>query len=189
MKIPSLILLCITNLTVTNQALKNSLPDPSLYTVSKTISLGTYIPEDITKFNGISVSKRILPDLQRLLKAADKDGLKLKVVSGYRSYIQQQTTFKSWTTKELQRHPSWTQAQAEQEANTYSAKPGHSEHQLGTTVDILSSENNYHFSADPKLKYVAWLEKNSSKYNFKISYPKTQTEYTYEPWHLRWHPH
>jgi zinc D-Ala-D-Ala carboxypeptidase len=162
--------------------------DPAFSTVNKTISLGKYAPKDIVVFNGIQVSKRIVPDLKKLLEAAKKAGLTLKVVSGYRSYDKQVTTFEYWIKKELERHPQWTREQAEKEANTYSAKPGHSEHQLGTTVDVLSSENNYQFSAEPSLKYIKWFEDNCQNYNFKISYPKTQTEYTYEPWHLRWYP-
>ena len=59
---------------------------------------------------------------------------------------------------------------------------------VGTTVDILSAENGYQFSADKKWNYVRWLEKNAHRYNFKISYPEGSTEYQYEPWHIRWYP-
>jgi LAS superfamily LD-carboxypeptidase LdcB len=162
--------------------------EPAFSVVNKTVSLGTYVPKDLVTFQGIQVSRCIVADLKKLLNKAKKAGLTLKVVSGYRSYQKQITTFNSWVTKELKRHPTWTREQAEAEANTYSAKPGHSEHQLGTTVDILSSENDYQFSADPQLKYIAWLEENCQSCNFKISYPKDQTQYVYEPWHLRWYP-
>lgn len=166
----------------------SAMQDPAYYIVNKKTSLGNYEPKDLVKFNGINVSKRIVKDLEKLIAAAQKDGLKLKVVSGYRSYSKQVSTFNYWINKELEKHPAWSRQQAEQEANTYSAKPGHSEHQLGTTVDILSSENNYKFSSEISLKYINWIENNCQKYNFKISYPKTQSEYVYEPWHLRWYP-
>lgn len=162
--------------------------DPAYKKVSKTVSLGTYVPDDIVTFEGVPVAKRIVEDLKKLLAAARRDGLELKAISGYRSYQRQEQVFNGWVEKELKKHPDWTREQAEQEVNTYSARPGHSEHQLGTTVDVLSAENNYKFSSDPKLKYIVWLEDNCQKYNFKISYPKTQTEYVYEPWHLRWYP-
>ena len=55
-------------------------------------------------------------------------------------------------------------------------------------IDILSSENNFQFSSDQKLKYVSWLEKNAPKFNFTISFPKDGKEYVYEPWHIRWYP-
>ncbi len=162
--------------------------DPAFKKVSKTVSLGKYTPKGIVKFNGVSVSKRIIPDLEKLIAAAKKDRLTLKVKSGYRSYDYQVKTFNSWTENERKKNPKLTRKEAEGIANTYSARPGHSEHQLGTTVDVLSSENGFQFSSDPKLKYIAWLEKNAPKYNFTISYPRDSKEYVYEPWHLRWYP-
>lgn len=163
--------------------------DPVLQTVTKKISLGHYKPKDLTAFEGVMVSKRIIPDLKRLLAAARKDGLTLKVISGYRSYERQVTLFDSYCTKERLKNPLLTKSQAQECANRYSAKPGHSEHQLGTAVDILSKENGYAFSSDSKLQYVSWLEKNAHVYNFSISYPKDSPEYVYEPWHVRWYPH
>ncbi len=88
----------------------------------------------------------------------------------------------------MRKNPKLTKEQARLKANRYSAHAGHSEHQLGTTVDILSAENGYLFSADKKWKYVAWLEKNAHKYHFKISYPEGSVEFQYEPWHVRWYP-
>jgi D-alanyl-D-alanine carboxypeptidase len=162
--------------------------DPAFKKVNKAISLGEYTPTDLVTYNGVMLSKRIVHDLDRLLAAAKKDGLTLKVVSGYRSYIYQKEVFARWSKKEQSKNTKLSCAEAEKRANAYSARPGHSEHQLGTVVDILSSENNFSFTITPSLKYVTWLEKNASKYNFTISYPKGGTEYVYEPWHLRWYP-
>jgi zinc D-Ala-D-Ala carboxypeptidase len=186
-KIPIYFLLFLMGCTSSIYGIATS-KDPAYSVVTKTKSLGKYAPNDLETFQGIFVSKRIIPDLKKLLAAAQKDGLILKVVSGYRSYEKQESTFDYWVNKEKIRHPDWTFKQAWRQANTYSARAGHSEHQLGTTVDILSKENNYQFSSEPPLKYIEWLEKNCHKYNFKISYPKTQNEYVYEPWHLRWYP-
>jgi D-alanyl-D-alanine carboxypeptidase len=58
------------------------------------------------------------------------------------------------------------------------ALPGHSEHQLGTTVDLAGSAGLFDF-----------VEKNAHKYGFTISYPRNKTNltgYAYEPWHLRY---
>lgn len=162
--------------------------DPALKTVSKKISLGSYKPSDLVSCNGVMVSKRIVKDLKELLRAAQKDGLRLRVISGYRSYGRQDVLFKSYVKKELSKDRSLTQAQAEERVNSYSARPGHSEHQLGTAVDILSDENGYQFSSDPTLRYAVWLEKNARRYNFNISYPQDSKEYCYEPWHVRWYP-
>ena len=182
-------LVIIISLTVVSAVLGiTKAADPALKTVNKKISLGRYAPKDIVTFRGVEVSKRIVPDLKKLLAAAKKDGLTLRAASGYRSYEKQIRTFNRWTEKELRNNPKLTRKEAEAVANTYSARPGHSEHQLGTTVDVLSSENGYKFSSDSKLKYIAWLEKNAPKFNFKISHYKGNKEFVYEPWHLRWYP-
>ncbi|MBA3751454.1 M15 family metallopeptidase [Candidatus Dependentiae bacterium] len=162
--------------------------DPVLCEVTKKISLGSYKPSDLVSYKEIMVSRRIVPDLKKLLEAAHKAGLKLEVVSGYRSFERQVVLFDSYCEKERKKNPALTKSEAEEQANTYSARAGHSEHQLGTAVDILSAENGYQFSCDKTLKYVGWLEKNAPLYNFRVSYPENSTEYQYEPWHVRWFP-
>lgn len=163
-------------------------PDPAFRVVNKKVSLGTYKPNDLVKFDGIYVSKRIVKDLRKLLNDAKKAGLTLKVVSGYRSYDYQKGVFDRWVAKEKKKRPKITHEQAEKIVRSYSAVPGHSEHQLGTTVDVLSSENGYTFTYDKRYKFIDWIEQNAQKYHFKISYPAGNTEYVYEPWHLRWYP-
>lgn len=162
--------------------------DPALWTVDKYHSIGSYTPNDLITFDRVRVSTRISNDLSKLIDAANKDGVTLKVVSGYRSYQDQVYTFDSWVNVEMRGNPGLTREQAEERANHYSARPGYSEHQLGTTVDILSSETNYQFSSNEDLKYVKWLESNAEKFHFKISYPKGNPFYDYEPWHIRWRP-
>lgn len=170
------------------QGVKATVQDPAFKRVNKKISLGCYKPANLVKFQGVMVSKRIVLDLKRLLAAAKADGLTLKVVSGYRSYEKQIQVYNSWIAKEMAKNRALTRSEAEKRADSYSARPGHSEHQLGTTVDILSAENGYQFSADRKWKYVAWLERNACRFNFKISYGPDHPEYEYEPWHIRWYP-
>lgn len=75
-------------------------------------------------------------------------------------------------------------------ASLYAAKPGYSEHHLGTTVDILTHENNLKLM--PSYQYTKlskWLNSNSYKYGFIQSYPSGKSEVTgfeYEPWHYRY---
>lgn len=164
------------------------------FPISKQNSLGNRSPNDLVELpikystRKILVSKLIVNDIKRLIDAAAKEGITLKVVSGYRSYNEQLELFNYYKKIEKAKNPSLTDDQIESIVNTYSARPGHSEHQLGTAVDVLSLENNYQFDSNPSLKYVQWLESNASKYNFRISYPKNNSEYIYEPWHLRWWP-
>lgn len=167
---------------------QNNTNDPAYKVVNKTVSIGTYAPTDIVSFGSVKVSKRITTDLQNLINAAAKEGISLRAVSGYRSYVQQVQVFDSWVQQEMKKNPALSRSEAEKIANTYSARPGHSEHQLGTAVDVLSSESNYSFTTNYNLRYVGWMEKNAQKFNFKISYPKDNPEYVYEPWHLRWYP-
>ena len=162
------------------------------FPISKTNSVGQYIPENLVNLNpslttkSVRVRSEIVSDLTKLIQAAKSEGITLKVVSGYRSYGDQSVIFNNYVNQELRTNPNLTKQQAEAKANTYSAKPGHSEHQLGTTVDILSDEVNYQFDSNPNTKFAKWLEANSTKHNFEISYPQGNSEYIYEPWHLRW---
>ena len=183
----SLLLCSGLSLFASLQAADQSI-DTAYKKVSKKVSLGQYVPHDIVTFNGVKISKRIVPDLKKLLEAAKKDGIALKVVSGYRSYEYQDALFKKYVRSEIKKNPRLTVKQARAKANSFSAEAGHSEHQLGTVVDVLSAENKFQFSSDPSLAYVGWLEKHASRYNFKISYPKDSKEYIYEPWHIRWYP-
>ena len=68
-------------------------------------------------------------------------------------------------------------------ADTYSARPGHSEHQTGLAIDVNSID--YTFLNTPECE---WLAKNAHKFGFIIRYPKGKeavTGYSYEPWHIR----
>ena len=69
-------------------------------------------------------------------------------------------------------------------ADTYSSRPGHSDHQTGYTFDLNSLEQDFQY--DPAGQ---WLDKNCYKYGFIIRYPKGKegsTGYMYEPWHVRY---
>lgn len=161
------------------------------YPISKQVSIGTFVPPGLTMVPSslttrpIQVVDTILPDLQKLMVAAKSDGIDLKIVSGYRSYQDQAYIFDNYVKQEMNAR-NVSRSQAEIYANNYSARPGHSEHQLGTTVDVLSNESGYGFAVNENMKFVKWLESNASKYNFKISFYKGNPEYQYEPWHLRW---
>lgn len=95
------------------------------------------------------------------------------VVSGYRDYYSQQAIFQKYCDRD-----------GYEEAVTYSAKQGHSEHQTGYTMDLDSLYESYGDTPEGK-----WLAANCWKYGFIIRYPKGKeyiTGYTYEPWHVRW---
>ena len=125
------------------------------------------------------VIEAALPDLLALLEAAAAEGLRLAVVSGYRSFETQRAAF--------QYH---VEAFGLEEASRMSARPGHSEHQLGTTVDFSSAAVGFElvqaFGETPEGR---WLAERAHEFGFIMSYPAGREEvtgYVYEPWHFRW---
>jgi len=112
---------------------------------------------------------------RKLTDAAKKDGIKLYAVSSYRSFAGQDAAYKSNVATYGQEY-----------ADRSSAKPGHSEHQLGTTTDVAS--DTAEFEAFNGSKEAKWLAENSWKYGFIVSYPpgtEQITGYTQEDWHIR----
>lgn len=161
------------------------------YPVSKSNQLKSdYIPEvrAISFAGGGSFYSQALSELEGLLAEARNQGLKPRIVSSYRSYQTQQNLFNGYVVKEMNRNGA-TRERAEEIANIYSARPGHSEHQLGTTVDI-SCEGCVPFANDTKNQQIYdFLIDNVSKYGFVVSYTKQNsgiTGYKPEPWHIRY---
>ena len=106
-------------------------------------------------------------------KAAAKDGINLFIVSGFRSYSYQATLYQRYVARSGQA-----------EADRYSARPGHSEHQTGLALDLNSADSSF-----AGTKEAVWLAKNSYKFGFIVRYPKGKesiTGYIYEPWHMRY---
>lgn len=100
-------------------------------------------------------------------------GYGMPVVSGFRSYESQEKIFAGWCARD-----------GVEVASTYSARPGHSEHQTGLAMDITSLEQSYGNTREGK-----WVAENCYKYGFILRYPQGKdniTGYIYEPWHLRY---
>jgi D-alanyl-D-alanine carboxypeptidase len=84
---------------------------------------------------------------------------------------------------------SANRAEAEIKANRVSAKPGHSEHQLGTTVDLKCNGCGDFDNSSGNLAMYKFLEENAYKFGFAISYANGTEQYTgykNEPWHIRY---
>lgn len=115
------------------------------------------------------------PYLQNLLAAAKASGITLYIKSGYRSFGTQEALKSEYRVL----YGAGT-------ANAFSADQGYSEHQLGTTVDFITSGLGGQLteSFDTTAAY-AWLAANAYKYGFEMSYPKGNSYYVYEPWHWR----
>lgn len=128
-----------------------------------------------------------LDAFQSLQQAAQVDGIKLEMESGYRSYEDQTTVY----ARESTINPD--------QASTYSALAGHSEHQLGTSVDVAWPGVGFGVDDPRNGLLYPWLERNAHRFGFVISYPfkkvpdwpydnrifSVVTAFIYEPWHLR----
>lgn len=149
----------------------------------------TYIPEDLVKLTEVptvlsnpEVNQLRLPayDALKLLFAGAKDaGYDLYARSGYRSYNTQTSLYSSY----VENH-------GQEAADTFSAKPGQSEHQTGLSMDITSESMSYQLSETfGDTDEGKWVSENAHKYGFIIRYPKDKenvTGYMYEPWHIRY---
>lgn len=105
--------------------------------------------------------------------AASQNGISLWIVSGFRSY-QTQTSIYNRNVG----------LYGEETANTFSAKPGQSEHQTGLAFDINSTKWSF-----AETKEAQWLAEHCHEYGFIIRYPQGKqdiTGYVYEPWHIRY---
>lgn len=108
-----------------------------------------------------------------MISAAAADGLTLYCKSGFRSYIDQKIIYNDYAARDGQAL-----------ADTYSARPGHSEHQSGMALDINSTYTDFAYTPEGK-----WLAENCWDYGFIIRYPADKVEitgYMYEPWHVRY---
>lgn len=117
-----------------------------------------------------------LTALREMFEGAGADGFVLQVNSSFRSYQTQADTYNYWV-----------QTYGKEQADRTSARPGHSEHQLGTTADVGARGQfleDFIGTAE-----ADWLAANAWKYGFIISYPDGKediTGYAYEPWHVRY---
>jgi D-alanyl-D-alanine carboxypeptidase len=128
--------------------------------------------------DGLAVRSLVVPDLDALRQAAAANGTPLSILAAYRSYAQQADLFDR-RVDEL----------GDAEAGSRVARPGHSEHQLGTTIDVTTegdTDVDQSWGATPEGQ---WVATNAHKYGFLLSYPpdaSDRTCYDYEPWHLRY---
>ena len=148
-----------------------------------------YVPEDLvtvsvpTLLNNSEVNKMrkdAADALAALFKAAEEEaGYELYARSGYRSYSTQSSTYSSNVA-----------AYGQAVADTFSAKPGQSEHQTGLAMDISCAAVNYMlYDTFGNTAEGKWVNENAHRFGFIIRYPKGKedvTGYMYEPWHIRY---
>lgn len=119
------------------------------------------------------VNKEALEALKEMQADCQAIGLNIPLVSGYRSFETQKKLYGNYVKRD-----------GEKIANTYSAKPGESEHQTGLSFDVGKVDSSF-----ANTKEAKWIDENAYLYGFIVRYPKNKTNitgYIYEPWHIRY---
>ena len=132
-----------------------------------------FSPDDLTSINNTMMRSEAAGAMNVMIDAAAQEGHRLWVQSGYRSFDIQAGLYAQYSS-----------ADGTERADTYSARPGHSEHQTGLAADLNSITDA--FGATPE---GIWTAENCWKYGFIIRYTEENTDitmYKSEPWHVRY---
>lgn len=131
---------------------------------------------------GTSLTSTTKNAFNKMQAAAKLDGINIYIASGFRSYRTQNRLYNNYVARD-----------GKAKADTYSARPGHSEHQSGLAFDIcshdLDGQNACINSNFDNTDQAKWLAQNAYKYGFILRYPKgktNETGYKYESWHFRY---
>ena len=166
-----------------------SVMDPVLTVLDRSYALPRdVVPPDLVQasmagLDGASGTKlvrdAVVPDLRDMHAAWQAAGLTIVMESAYRSFEEQAATFEDWAARI-----------GHDGALVRTARPGHSEHQLGTAIDVTSPGWSGRFG-DWAIESAegAWMAAHAWEYGFVMSYPadgQDDTCYGYEPWHYRW---
>lgn len=140
-----------------------------------------YVPSNLVnigaKYGNGQIKEVAYNAFIEMYNEAAKEGLYLYISSPYRSYSRQSTLYTNYVSND-----------GKTNADTYSARPGHSEHQTGLAID-LGTSTNHSINAFENSKEFNWTKKNAHRFGFILRYPKGKeyiTGYIYEPWHYRY---
>lgn len=161
-----------------------------------------YVPDDLC---GIVNTRKDGRNTQKMRECAEKalealflelyacgydgvgpSGYPVSVMSAYRSYSYQEELFNSYVEREMRDDPTLSREQAEAITETYSARPGTSEHQTGLCIDMHNLSSAQRAFADQEA--YLWLRDNAWKFGFVLRFPEDKQEITgitFEPWHYR----
>lgn len=141
--------------------------------VNKKNPMTTPDPNVVIASNGQIMYSEAADALRMMIDAAAQDKVILNPQSGYRSFDTQKAIYESYIAKD-----------GKTKADTYSARPGYSEHQTGLAMDFTPIEDSFKDTA----AYM-WLKNNAHKFGFVERFPLGKemiTGYIYEPWHWRY---
>lgn len=174
----------VPDVTVTDAAVTEPEPEKPLFPVEKDVQ----VIDGVTYMNGIVIINKsygvpasydpgVNPvaeaKLQEMYQAAAEDGLTLWTASGYRTYEYQKELYEEYARRD-----------GYAAADTYSARPGFSEHESGFTFDVNDPSSEFNGSEEAE-----WLAEHCAEYGFIIRYPEGKEDITgfiYEAWHVRY---
>ena len=142
----------------------------------------SYIPNNLELLDnsyaksGIYLVKEAKDNIEKLIGNAKNDGMNIRVISAYRSYTYQENLYNNYVKND-----------GVEMADTYSARPGYSEHQTGLVVDVTKAYDNFNNFANTD--EYNWMLENAANYGFILRYPKDKediTTYSFEAWHYRY---
>lgn len=169
--------------TVTNLEKLSEIDPELLQKYSKVFFLSEhYAPERLSAIDKTnlyyesrpeSIHAEVWPYLKNLLKGAESAGVKIYVRSAYRSFDEQTSLKGAYT------------VQYGSGANQFSADQGYSEHQLGTTVDFITTGLGGQLNGFENTHAYQFMLEHAHTYGFILSYPQGNGYYLFEPWHWR----
>jgi len=163
-----------TNVQATDTTLKELLLVNKYYYLDE-----TYVPDNLVSVSPYGNVKMVMiarDAFIELCNDAKNEGYTIIGISGYRSYSTQDNLYNRY----LKKDPQWL-------VDTYSARPGFSEHQTGLVVDV--SSNNQDILTFEMSNSFKWMKDNAHLYGFILRFQKGKEDisgYKYEPWHYRY---
>jgi LAS superfamily LD-carboxypeptidase LdcB len=165
--------------------------------IEKNILLGKFNYKKDSNFSIVSskyssktiyLRKEVLQKFDQMYDAALKDGIKLVIISGTRSFNHQKYIWDRKWAKNILKMDSISTVK---EIMKYSSMPSTSRHHWGTDIDLNSLENSYFEKGEGK-KIFDWLVANAFKYGFHMTYDNQEetkrTGYKMEKWHWSYMP-
>lgn len=141
-----------------------------------------------TTKDGIYLRKEPYAQFKLMAESAQKDGLKLQIISAMRNFNYQKGIWeRKW---DRSKYMGWDAFKKADDILNYSSMPGSSRHHWGTDIDLNSLNNDY-FTTGEGLKLYEWLEVNGPKFGFYQVYTSKEsgrTGYNEEKWHWSYLP-
>lgn len=111
---------------------------------------------------------------QQMVEAASTAGIRLLIVSGFRSFEYQAQLVRN----------KLDDGQSIDDILKVNAAPGFSQHHTGRAVDIATPGSRPLTEEFENSDGFAWLQENAAEFGFSMTYPRDNPfGFVYEPWH------